>query len=115
MDDSPDSNSFEASLPDDPIAVTSAYLKHRGVKGTIIFAMLTGSQAYNLAHKDSDKDYLGAYSHALVFVCCNQLPSDTLRLWLLNLSRDLHRGYQGALGDRWRAWIPQSASFVAAQ
>lgn len=42
-----------------PIAVTSAYLKHRGVKGTVIFAMLTGSQAYNLATLKSDKDYLG--------------------------------------------------------
>lgn len=46
-------------LSEDPIEVTTAYLKHRGVKGTIIFAMLTGSQAYNLAHQNSDKDYLG--------------------------------------------------------
>lgn len=44
---------------EDPIQVTQAYLNHRNVKGTIIFAMLTGSQAYNLVNEQSDKDYLG--------------------------------------------------------
>lgn len=43
----------------DPMDVCKAYLLHRGVSGKVIFAMLTGSQAYNLVTPTSDKDYLG--------------------------------------------------------
>lgn len=46
---------------DDPMVVCQHYLAHRGVQGTVIFAMMTGSQAYNLATPASDKDYLGIY------------------------------------------------------
>ena len=63
--------SADLTPSDDEFSVCSAYLKHRGVEGTIIFAMLSGSQAYNLAHAGSDKDYLGS-SHLVLSGVANQ-------------------------------------------
>jgi hypothetical protein len=74
---------------DDEVAVCSAYLKHRGVNGTIIFAMLSGSQAYNLAHANSDKDYLGSLHVLLMHLsfCCQLVLTHVASLLL---GRNLH-------------------------
>ena len=60
---------------DDPLAVCKEYLQYRGVTGTVIFAMMTGSQAYNLTTASSDKDYLGTYFFEVI-VC--DIPSDSI-------------------------------------
>jgi predicted nucleotidyltransferase len=37
------------------------FLESRKTNGTVLFVMVTGSEAYNLAEDHSDLDYLGVY------------------------------------------------------
>jgi len=56
------------------------FLSEWGVKGTILFCMVTGSHAYNLAHEDSDLDYLGLYAFDTIefLALNNNLPRESL-------------------------------------
>lgn len=47
--------------PDDCLRVARSFLAEKGFVGEILFCMVGGSQAYNLAHADSDIDYVGVY------------------------------------------------------
>jgi hypothetical protein len=37
------------------------FLQARGLKGIVLFVMITGSSAYNLSDEHSDLDFLGVY------------------------------------------------------
>jgi len=56
------------------------FLSDSGVKGTVLYCQVTGSYAYNLAHEDSDVDYLGVYVFdTLEFLSLNNnLPREAL-------------------------------------
>eukprot|EP01124_Arcella_intermedia_P016036 TRINITY_DN22569_c0_g1_i1.p1 TRINITY_DN22569_c0_g1~~TRINITY_DN22569_c0_g1_i1.p1 ORF type:complete len:246 (+),score=56.79 TRINITY_DN22569_c0_g1_i1:62-799(+) len=56
------------------------FLASHSVKGRLIFAMITGSSAYNLANQHSDLDYVGVYIYdVLQFLSMdNNLPKDAL-------------------------------------
>jgi hypothetical protein len=43
----------------DPREQVELFMKRKGVNGKIIMAMVTGSQAYNLANELSDHDFFG--------------------------------------------------------
>jgi len=44
---------------EDPHRQVELFMHRKGVNGKIILAMVTGSQAYNLANEHSDYDFLG--------------------------------------------------------
>lgn len=54
-------------------------LKRFHVKGTVIFAAVSGSHAYNLNNETSDVDYLGVYvADTIEYLLLNNLPREAL-------------------------------------
>lgn len=47
--------------PSDCKEAADGFLAKNNIEGTVVFASLTGSQAYGLAHHGSDLDYVGVY------------------------------------------------------
>jgi hypothetical protein len=50
---------MEGEVRPDPREQVELFMKRKGVQGKVIMAMVTGSQAYNLANELSDHDFFG--------------------------------------------------------